>query len=895
VLTASAEDPDALSYEWIVGSLALNAPEYQVPQLTLGWEQLRSLGLVSSLPDGATLDVRLRVDDQESPAVFSEPVTVTYHNRPPQNVSVVDATLLEGDLVQLSATATEPGGEPMTYLWNIAGHSIPGGGNGTLATLSLDWNTFRQLVPDADDGNYSISVTASDPHGASTTSPVANLEVVNHAPQLQTISVPEVLVEGGTLELSAPALEHAGAQDPLVYTWTVNGNELDLPGETASSVSLSWDRLVQLGIASLPLEGGAAGFDVSVSVSDDDGGTDASPVRSVVYFNRPPVNVQAGSYHISEGEGLQLDATAQDLAGASLTYRWDLDGNGEYGDVIGPQVLVSWQTLSQFGIDSGPSSGQIGLEVDDAAGGKAYASATLQVQNSAPTVSAGGDYHVTEGESLELEAAGSDLGDDTLTYRWDLNGDSIFGDAVGQTVGVDWTQLQSLGINNGPAAFTVRVAADDGDGGLAVSTPVILHVVNAPPTASATGPYSIHAGQSLSLVATAGDFAADPLTYSWDINGDGVFGDATGPSPVITWDRLRALGLSAAENYAVRVRVADGSSSTTSAPANLAIEADTHVVARYLFYNQSKFDGNTTGIDTSDDGAIALDKSAYLPGSGTATFSNITSYTRGINGIMVDIANAAGPLTVADFTFKISTQLSANNTPGTWEAAPAPVGFSVRVGAGVSGSDRVEIVWANGAIVNRWLEVIFEGDDAVGGFNTNTGLAASDRFYFGNRRGDTGSGTPTLAITNATDEIAARGNHAAGATITNIYDFDRSGIVNATDDLAARNNHGTLTKINLSASPAAPESGDTEGNDASIAAGLMFGDYLSEPLDADSAVAEEVFAVLPRQFLSGSHYTREIALELAIAAAAEQLEQPVVLGDDLLDELLAELVASELR
>src|SRR5262249_48695172 len=96
------------------------------------------------------------------------------------------------------------------------------------------------------------------------------------------------------------------------------------------------------------------------------------------------------------------------------------------------------------------------------------------------------------------------------------------------------------------------------------------------------------------------------------------------------------------------------------------------------------------------------------------------------------------------------------------------------------------------------------GNDAAGGFNTNTGLPASDIFFFGNRIGDTGSGTATLAQTSAADEIAARNNQGAGATITNLFDFDRSGTVTATDQIISRGNVGTLTKINIPSPPAAP-------------------------------------------------------------------------------------------
>ena len=48
----------------------------------------------------------------------------------------------------------------------------------------------------------------------------------------------------------------------------------------------------------------------------------------------------------------------------------------------------------------------------------------------------------------------------------------------------------------------------------------------------------------------------------------------------------------------------------------------------------------------TDDEAIASDKVALLPGE-TATFANYTSYARGINGIMVDIADLASEPTLA--------------------------------------------------------------------------------------------------------------------------------------------------------------------------------------------------------------------------------------------------------
>jgi hypothetical protein len=258
------------------------------------------------------------------------------------------------------------------------------------------------------------------------------------------------------------------------------------------------------------------------------------------------------------------------------------------------------------------------------------------------------------------------------------------------------------------------------------------------------------------------------------------------------------------------------------------------VVGRHVFYNQSAFDGMDAGLNSSDDGAIATDKVAYLPGAGLAGTSNVTSYTRGINGIMIDLASNHGPLTLNDFTFKVG----ANNTPGAWADAPAPTGFTVRAGAGDGGSDRVEITWADNAIKNTYLQVIVEGNDATGGPNTNTGLATSDVFYFGNRVGDSGTDTPaTFFQTTVSDSAQVFGNITGSAMIDNVYDYNRSGSVTTIDASIPFANLGVLERIDipvgapLSPAPLPASSGDDDGASAvafTLASATAVSD--SEPL-----------------------------------------------------------------
>jgi len=224
-------------------------------------------------------------------------------------------------------------------------------------------------------------------------------------------------------------------------------------------------------------------------------------------------------------------------------------------------------------------------------------------------------------------------------------------------------------------------------------------------------------------------------------------------------------------------------------------------IGRRIFYNQSKFDGNNAAINAADDNAIATDKVALqFTGSTTAPLSAFTSYSRGINGIMVDLGDAAG-VTVNDFTFKVGT----NSTVANWANAPAPSGFSIRHGAGVGGSDRVVITWPNNAIQNTWLQVIVEGNDTLGGHNKNTGLSTSDVFFFGNKIGDTFlNSPPTIVSTSAADALAVRNNPGILQAITSPYDFDRNQTVASGDELIARNNAGVLTRNLTWTPPAGP-------------------------------------------------------------------------------------------
>ena len=199
------------------------------------------------------------------------------------------------------------------------------------------------------------------------------------------------------------------------------------------------------------------------------------------------------------------------------------------------------------------------------------------------------------------------------------------------------------------------------------------------------------------------------------------------------------------------------------------------VVGRHVFYNNSTWDD--PGEGRSDDDAIAPDKVALLPGE-TATFANYTSYSAGINGVMVDLdgmADGTG-LSVDDFLFHVGN----NSDPAGWATAAAPSSITVRPGEGVDGSDRITLIWDDNLIEKQWLQVTVLD-------TANTGLLEPDVFVFGNAIGESGNSTSDARV-NAFDMLAARDNQRDPAPIDFFVDFNRDARVDNADVVIARNN-----------------------------------------------------------------------------------------------------------
>ena len=275
----------------------------------------------------------------------------------------------------------------------------------------------------------------------------------------------------------------------------------------------------------------------------------------------------------------------------------------------------------------------------------------------------------------------------------------------------------SIATTDNQAATNVTITAADGNGGSATAT-FAYTVNNVGPTVAANS--ATVSGNVLSTISNTGtyaDVAADTVTLSASVgtivnNGNGAWSWSITPTAAIT-------------NQIVTITAADedgGSNTTTFTYTALVVVSN-----RQLFYNNSGFESVGGVIASLDSSKSLLASSATTQ---TTTFANVSSYTRGINGAVLDVAGLASTaLTAADFIFRVAPAgASGVVNPSTWANAPTPSALVVTAGTTTEPA-RVQLEWTDNQIQNTWLQIVVRA-------NANTGLATPAVFYLGHAQAE---------------------------------------------------------------------------------------------------------------------------------------------------------------
>jgi hypothetical protein len=230
-----------------------------------------------------------------------------------------------------------PPGE-LTYEWDFDydGSTFDVDGTGITTTLSA----VSLNGPDL----FIIGLRVTD-YGGLTDTVTTTLQVVNVLPVITAVTNtgPITIIETATITIMA-----ADPADALTYAFDCDNDLLYEIGPQAEPTAVCSFTSV-------------GDHTVNVQVNDGDGGIVTDSTTVTVINTAPTANAGDG-YEVYEGESITLDASATtDLEQdpASLTYAWDLDGDGAYDDATGIMTTFSALMLA------GPMSVTVGLRVMD--------------------------------------------------------------------------------------------------------------------------------------------------------------------------------------------------------------------------------------------------------------------------------------------------------------------------------------------------------------------------------------------------------------------------------------------------------------------------------------------------------------------------------------------------
>ena len=632
-----------LTYSWdlngdgVFGDLLSTAYPPGNYSATVTWNQLSASGVTL---DPQTLNISVKVTDPYGVSAISPTTTLTIlPNQQPILNANGGLTVIQG--LELSGNQFYTSDQQiLTRSWDINGDGVFGDYVSTSNTIPWSAIVAAGLgVP----GTSNISLKVSDGFGGLATA-TTTLTIVADRPPIANAGTSYSIFQDGYINLNA-SLSSDPDGESLEYYWDINDDGV-FEDAFSRHVGFLWSTLQSFGIY-------PGDVNVYVKVVDAFGLSSISPPAVLhVIPNHPPVATANGAYSVLPGGVITLSAAgSSDPDSQSLTYSWDVNGDGNFGDATGVSPTLTWSQLGLLGIATSLDTRSVRVRATDSMGLSTVSNpTTLTVAATGPS-SGGGPYSIVQGGTLFLNAGYPSGTNSTnnIQFSWDLNGDGVYGDAVGPTAAVAWEQLSALGIGSTPEVRNIRVRTTDVTGAIATSDPVALTITpNGVPTATTGGPYHLIAGHSLVLNASGSvDPDGQTLTYAWDINGDGSFTDATGVSPMLSWAALRALGLMGLDSRDIRVKVSDTAGALiTSAASQLNIDGPL-----------------TTTVDTGGPYTILRGAGLRLDASGTVDSSGatITKYEWDLNGdgIFSDVVSTNPVVIVSPLTLgslKINTQ-----------------------------------------------------------------------------------------------------------------------------------------------------------------------------------------------------------------------------------------------
>ena len=494
------------------------------------------------------LTFQLTVSDADGTS-SSATTVVQINNGPTVSASLSTERLTEGDILELSASASDTDdGSIASYSWERLADDA------TTETVATTAN-FALTTADIDlDTTYTYIFTATDNSGASTSA--ADLTVtVNNAP---TATVPanfEVNESTADVELDGSGSTDTGSTGIASYVWQQIG--------TGSTVSIN-NSSSAIASFTAPIVNQDETLTFQLTVTDDDGAS-TSASTEVSINNYPTATVSVSTTELNEGNGVTLAGSGSDADG-SVTHTWH--SVDDEGNIETPALTTKADYVFTAAAVDADTSYTFRYTVTDSDGASTSADDIVLNVNNSPTAAAAVAAMVNEYAEVSLDGSGSsDEGGSIVSYQWlqvDADGNEVT-DANSLYVGTitpdesdaSLASFTAPEVEEDKALYFQLTVTDDDGAEHSITTSTLINAAPEVSISTSTSTRQITEGESITLQGTGSDTTSttDALIYQWQqVNDDSSTTDLNSEQD---YTFTSSSDLSADASYTFRFTVSD--------------------------------------------------------------------------------------------------------------------------------------------------------------------------------------------------------------------------------------------------------------------------------------------------------------------------------------------------
>ena len=421
--------------------------------------------------------------DNLGDSLVSKPITITVNdNQAPIVTIITPKTAITGDEVTFTSTATDADGTVTQVEFFVDNTSV---GIDAVAPYSIQWKSTN--------GEHKVKAIATDNRALTGTSSDSTIIVNDNQAPTVSVGVVAKAITGDTLLITASASDNDGIVTQVEFF--VDNNSVGI--DSVVPFSIQWKST-------------NGEHKIKAVATDNKALTGTSSDSTIIVNdNQAPTITLAVSPTASEGEKVDLIATANDTDGSIASVEFFVDGTS-VGKINTAPFTMKWNAIvgtHKVNAIATDNKGLIGTSKDS----------TIIVklkENIAPVVTIGVAATATTGDTVALTATANDTDGIVASVEFFVDGNSV-GVVNSAPFTINWKSIVGT--------HKVKAIATDNKGLTGTSTEETIQVTeNQAPTVNIEVAPTAMTGDTVTLIADAKDVDGTVASVEFFVDGNSV-------------------------------------------------------------------------------------------------------------------------------------------------------------------------------------------------------------------------------------------------------------------------------------------------------------------------------------------------------------------------------------